>query len=185
MPGATTDLQRIKQAENAKASAMRLSNGVSLTIKQVPPSLYIDILTKSTEGAPKPPVTYIERLGREQENPVDPDYQEALRNYKVRQARVISDAFLLHGTYLFECPADVEGPDKDGDWLENIIATGLPMPRNKRERYLLWLKTVALANEKDYTDVMEAVGKKSGVREEEVAKATDTFRPGEGPDSAS
>jgi hypothetical protein len=182
MPGATTDLQRIKQSESARANAFKLTNGIVLTIKQVPPSLYIDIMTKSSEGRPKPPVMFIERLGRTEENPADPDYQEALKNFSVRQIKAISDAFLLHGTSLLECPAGIEGPDTDGDWIENIIASGLPMPRNKRERYLFWLKVVALVDEKDYVAVMEEVGKKSGVNEAQVAKATQSFRPGEEPD---
>lgn len=180
MPGSSqsaSPLAKIKQSENARASVLTLSNGVKLTVKKISPSLFMDIMTNADKDRPKPPVVFIESLGRSEENPADPDYQEALRAYNMGRSKKLSDMFLVMGTSLYECPPNIEGPESDGEWLQNARELGLDSKNTKRGRYLLWLKSEALSEVEDYQLVMEEVGKKSGVREADVDAAAGSFRP--------
>lgn len=176
MPGASA-LSKIDQSQKDRANVLKLSNGVELLIKRISPAIFIDIMTEADEGRPQPPVTYIERLGRDEANPDDPDYQERLRAFNVQRSKRMSDMFLIYGTRLYACPAGIESPDVDGEWLENARELQIDSKNTKRGRYLLWLKTVALEDADDYAKVMEEVGRKSGVRTADVEAAQESFRP--------
>ncbi len=63
----------------ATSNTLTLSNGVVLRLKSVPAFLAAQFTRKIQR--PKPPRQFIERLGREEENPDHPDYLEALEKY--------------------------------------------------------------------------------------------------------
>lgn len=174
------DLARIKQSQADKASAVKLSNGVELLVKKIPSPKMIDILQLANNGRPKPPVVMIERLGRKEENPDDPDYKDALSAFNVGRGKVLMDAFLMYGTQLYSCPANIPGPDKPEEWMDGMAEIGLSAPTSKRGIYLEWLKSVALEDEDDFTKIMNEVGRKSGVRQEDVNTAAATFQSDSG-----
>lgn len=178
------DLAKIKQSQNDKASAITLSNGVQLLIKKIPSPKMIDILQLANRGRPTPPMAFIENLGRQEANPSDPDYKEALASFNVQRGKVLMDAFLLYGTKLYVCPADVPSVDKPQEWMDGMGEIGISAPTSQRGIYLEWLKSVALAEEDDFTKVMDEVGRKSGVREQDVKNAAATFQPEPGRETA-
>lgn len=181
MPG---DLAKIKQSQADKASAITLSNGVQLLIKKIPSPKMIDILQASNRDRPRPPVNFVERLGRSEENPDDPNYKESLAAFNVNRGKVLMDAFLMYGTKLYVCPADVPSVDKPEEWMDGMSEIGMNAPTSPRGIYLEWLKSVALAEEEDFTRVMDEVGRKSGVRQEDVKNAAATFQSDAGRDTA-
>lgn len=176
MPG---DLQKLKQSQADKSNALTLSNGIVLTIRKVSYPIMIDILHKAQEGRPRPPVTYIEHLGRNEENPDDPDYKEAINTWNTSRGKILSDNFLKLGTKLFSCPPDIPKPDDQArwnEWMDDLEGSGFQTPKSAGARYLMWLKLVALVNDEDYTLVIDEVGKKTGVREADAQAAMESFR---------
>lgn len=172
-----SDLKKIDQSQKDRKDLLTLSNGIVLMVSRVPATILVDVMAEVRRERPKPPVHYIERLGREEENPSDPDYIEAMESFKLRQAKIVGDAFLAAGTKLWSCPEGMPKPDdKDADWLENMRILNINIPDGRRGRYLMWLKAVALVEQDDYAKVMEEVGRKSGVRETDVQSAAESFR---------
>lgn len=188
-PGVSTmeQTQRIAEGAAVKAAAVSddlkpptsvtLSNGIELKIRKVPPLL----LTRAQEQieVPKVPESYIESKGEVEENPNHPEYIAAVQHYNEAVNMAALNAMLLTGTSFASAP---DGLDKPGDsgWAETIEALGIPIPASTPGRYLAWLRYYALEDPMDMLQVMEAVGRVTGISEADVLKAVESFRSGEG-----
>lgn len=165
-------LRAIDRSSNgAREDLVTLSTGVILKINKVSRSIYADILAQFTE--PDIPTVYIEDKGREEENPDDPAYKKRLRKYNVDVSKALSDATILLGTELHECPSDVT-PMSNREWLDKMAALRYDV-KNKSNRYLLWVKTVAIGDENDYQLINQSVGRLNGVTETDAAQAVKQF----------
>lgn len=153
-------------------NTITLSTGVVLRGKQAPPLALIRIM--GSFPRPKPPVYFAKNMGREMENPDDPDYIERVRAWQMDSSNAMLNALILLGTELVSKPKKMEGPDDDG-WLEEyrLLSTEM-LPQNKSWRYLTWITFKAAINEKDLNLIKEVVGRLSGVPESKV-KAAETF----------
>ena len=138
------------------------------------------LIRQAAANLPEPqvPRTYIEELGREEENPEDPDYLAACEEHDGRTFEVTSNMFLAVGTSILEVPDGVDKPDDDG-WLQVLEAVGIPIDTSTpARRYLAWLQYYALAEQSDLLLLIGAVAARSGVQEGAVQVAAKSFRSG-------
>lgn len=160
-------------------------NGVKLKLKKVSSR----IATDAMRAIPMPtvPYVYIEDKERNEENPNDPDYLQAVQDTKNERGSVLMDIYFVMGSELYEIPTNgVEPPDSIAwsDVLLNVlnkVKDGiLNIPESGRLRYLCWLKYYAL-EDKDQVDLLAAILRYCGTAtEEDVSKALDSFRSDEG-----
>ena len=151
-----------------------LSNGVVLGVRPVPPLA----IRQAVLNVPKPPVpvTFLEDKGREEENPNDPEYLEALAAYRDATGQAALNVLLLMGTKLESLPEGLCGPDGD-EWLGDLEFLGLTIDKeNPRARYLAWLQFYAIPSNADITRALEGPAKAAGVAEGDVAAAIESFR---------
>lgn len=173
-------IKKVVEAE-ARAAAIStngrvqitLSTGVILNLRPVPKQ-FIYEATRSFER-PRVPVVLNKDKGREEENPADPDYQEAVQRYIIDTANAATDVAMLRGTEIAHRPKDVPGPD-DEIWIQEMEVLRLPMRNNPRARYLAWLKAIAAPLDHDIRTLLEEIGRLTGVSEADVADAVEHFR---------
>lgn len=155
------------------------SLGVVLKLKPVPPMLMADIRSNLKE--PKPPL--VPNTDKDpdnpplEENPADPEFQSAMRDYHQRVSEMTYAVFLTRGTSLVTVPDGVEPPDST-DWSDEISEfTGMEIPKVGKRRYYAWLKYVALTNMEDFGRLLSKVANFAGITSEvDVAQAAESFR---------
>lgn len=154
---------------NVSNNTVCLSSGVVLKVKQANPMLLITVMASFPR--PLPPVQFNKMMGRNMENPDDPDYISRVKAWSTENSGAVLSAFILLGTELYSKPEGVPGPFDD-EWLETYEALGLTVKANNREwRYLKWVMTIATTNEHDIELIRDAVGALSGVKEADVSAA--------------
>lgn len=159
----------VEMASTPQGDTITLSSGVTLRGKQANPLILVQVMAAFPR--PEPPMVYMQAMGREIENPDDPDYIERLQSWKMEYADRMVTAMVSLGTELVSVPKGMARPEKD-DWLEEYSLLGLPLhPESKAWRYLTWVKYHAVKNENDMKLIQEVVGRLSGVRESAVKSA--------------
>jgi hypothetical protein len=148
---------------------IRLSTGVVLKGKCAPIGTLIMVLSHFKR--PEPPIYHNKTMGRDMENPDDPDYLARVQAFQIEQADGVLNAMILLGTELASKPKGMPGPDSD-KWLDEFSLLELPMkPENERWRYLTWVKTLACPDANDSKLIQEVVGRLSGVSKSDVRAA--------------
>lgn len=174
---------------------IRLSTGVVLRGLKANTGTLISIIAAFPR--PRPPVWIHPQMGREMENPNDPDYIARVSSWQTEQGNAVITAFILLGTELVSKPSDMLGPypvmkkskvpdgvDGGGkkkfkevevisrDWIEEYELLNLPMrPENLKWRYLTWVKFKAAPEDTDLKLIQEVVGRLSGVSKKDVQAA--------------
>lgn len=163
-------IQALDDAHRPQDNLIRLSTGVVLRGKMAPPLTLMMIM--SAFPHPKPPTWKNPEFGgREMENTDDPDYLERVKSWQVEQSNAMTNALIITGTDLVEKPAGMSGPDEDG-WLNEYSLLNLPMHSdNKAWRYLIWVQFKAATSSDDIKEIMQVVGRLSGVPESAVKSA--------------
>ena len=152
------------------------SNGIVLRIRAVPSHVTREVLRQLKE--PRVPTWHNAAKERDEENPLDPDYIEAVAEFKNKQVDLTNRAYLLH-THVNEpdgMPDDVEGPEGT-EWsdFQELLGITVHSLSDKRERYIDWLKFHILTDA-DFRDLMTAIYVAGGlVSEEDVKAAVDSF----------
>jgi hypothetical protein len=165
-------VKAIESAKNPEDDTITLSTGVVLRGKQVPTLILVKLMAAFPR--PKAPTWINPNMGREMENPDDPDYLERIKAWKVESSNVTLNALILLGTELVKVPKKMSGPDED-DWVDEYKLLGLPMyPENKSWRYLTWITFRAAPDLNDLNLLKEVVGRLSGIPENKV-EAAETF----------
>lgn len=151
-----------------------LSNGIILHLRAVPPFIIRDAAMKVER--PKPPIVHIPEKGRSEENPADPDYQDALVRWEGAMIDAGMRQMLRFGVERIELPEGMRGPD-DEEWVENLRDADMDCDVSTvGRRNEMWLRYVAMATSQDISLVTNAVGLLSGISEREVSAATSSFR---------
>lgn len=152
----------------------RLSNGVLLRFKPIPPLALQQVASQFEQ--PQPPMWMNKDKGREELNPVDPEYKKALVEFGQRQFMALVDVILLIGTEVAEVPEGTLPVDSD-EWLEPLEALGLLVPvADKYQRRLSWLKLYLIQSRDDLSSVFRAAISAAGVSEAQVAEMIAAFR---------
>jgi len=161
--------EELKKKED---NTIKLSTGVVLRCMQAPPLMLIRVMAAFPR--PKPPVWHDPKMGRDMENPDDPDYIDRLKAWSMDQSNAMLNALIIFGTELVSKPKDIPSY-KDDAWLEKYTLLGMEMkPDNQSWRYLTWVTTFAAVTAEDFNMIKEAVGRLSGVPEKDV-QAAETF----------
>ncbi len=168
-----TVVKAVREAKVTPNSLVTLSNGVTLRTKRVPNMIFLDITRKFR--APKVPKFMNEDIGREEDNPNDPEYIEAYNQYQADIASSIVDTMLLLGTEFVSAPKDID-PPSGKKWSSKLKVLGIDSGDDESLAYLQWIKYYAAAEDTDINAIVAAVGRLSGVSEEDVADAVDQFR---------
>lgn len=90
---------------------IRLSTGVVL--KGHPANSTTLIAVIASFPRPKPPIYHNDRMGRDMENPDDPDYISRVQAWQVEQGDALLTAFILLGTELVSKPKGMIGPNPE------------------------------------------------------------------------
>lgn len=139
------------------------------------------ILNNITRERPQPkvPRVFIEAKGREEENPNDPDYLEAMNNYNYEIGMLAIDISVALGTAL-----DLDEPQavdlifpQEEEWRAGLIFIGLTPSELGPARYVDWIKYYATTSITELQALHEAVRSLSGyVTESAVQAVEDSFR---------
>jgi hypothetical protein len=151
-----------------------LSTGVKLKCKQIPHWLISDLLDELNESKPEMPKFFDERRKIELDNPDSEDYVKKISDWNARAGIAFSNSMIIEGSELVHLPDGMPGPD-DAEWLERMAAQKRDLS-NKYTVYLMWVKYVAGPTNEDTKLILQAIGRFSGVREEDVDEAVDNFR---------
>lgn len=154
-----------------------LSTGVQLRLKAVSPFVINEALSRIVR--PTVPKQFIESKGREEENPIHPEYLQAIRDYDAERSRVSQEAMFLLGVEVVNIPQGFQKPEED-DWAEELTFLGMDIATDGRRRRLEWLRYWAIRGVDDLQAVSLGISRLSGVPEEDVQKAAESFR-GEAP----
>lgn len=155
-----------------------LPSGVVVLTKRVPWALVAAVDARMKHMRPKPPVVFIKARGKNEENPNDPDYKAALQSWEVDSALATYDVFLLEGVEVLAVPEGMPGP-ADQDFIERMEALGEDMATEPK-RKIRWLRYVAAAEPEAISQLIEEVGNRTFIREDEVEAAAGTFPADEG-----
>lgn len=190
----------IDEGGKVKNNEIYLSTGVVLVAKQANPSMLIRAMT--AHRRPTPPVVFIENMGREMENPDDPDYISRVDAWQMEYSNSMLTVFIGLGTELKSLPKGFEGPhpktvkkpildkgkpvldekknptfedvEKTPAWLEDYRAMGLTVvPNSPTWRYTAWVMYKAAPTKEDTDKITEAVKSLSGIKEADVKDAGD------------
>lgn len=155
---------------------VRLSTGVVLKAKQANPNILIRIMTANPR--PKPPVVFMQAMGREMENPDHPDYIAQVNAWEMAYNNGMLNALVALGTEVHSIPKKFPKPEDD-NWIADYKALGLPVdPTSEAWRYITWVLFKAAPVDTDTKAIMEKVKSFSGVKEADVKNA-ETFPDGD------
>lgn len=172
--GADRALEFVNQleaaAKRAREEKIVLSNGIVLRLRPVSSTA----VQRAVEQIPLPsvPTTWIEDKQRDEQNPNDPDYLDALEQAHTARLNAVFTMLQVMGTAFESAPDEMCGPDDDA-WIELLEAAGLSVDRewNKAQRYRHWLEEYALDHPSDRSKISALHFAYSGINEGEVAKA--------------
>ena len=168
-------VNEVENEEREGSNIFTLSSGVKIRLKPVNQFFIFQVMSKFKP--PKIPVVFNEQKGRDEENPNDPDYLEAIEQYDADRAQAGNDVCLLRGIDILEVPKGVVDHNSK-QWKEEMEIVGI-QTKNERLRYLSWLKAIAMPTHEELNIVLEGIGRLTGVTEASVAAAADGFRSDE------
>lgn len=159
----------VEKAQKPDDNTVTLSTGVVVRGKQVPQLHLIKVMAYLPR--PKIPVWFNASMGREMENPEDPDYIERVKEWKMASGNLMLESLILLGTEIVSIPKKMPGPNSD-DWIDEYKTLRMEMrPESKNWRYLTWFTFKAAFIAADLDLIKEVVGRLSGVPEAKVDAA--------------
>lgn len=177
--------------EEAKLSpraeeSIKVSTGVVFKVKEVPQVAYADLRNSLPE--PVPPIFYNPDYDREEPNENDPRYLAAKANWEIAMSSAVMNINILFGSEIENIPESIPAPDSE-EFKEKLVFLLKTMGWSKDEaksigkleRYLFWVKYEACKGKisgenSDLSTLFSAIGRASGVPEEDVAEAIEKFR---------
>lgn len=168
MGNVVTDVKRIGLGDK---ETVVLSTGVKVKFTPVGASLIDAINSKFVQ--PEPPMMMIEDKGREEPNPMHPDYIKALNDHERAKGNAVIDALMVFGVEL------VDGMPEDESWVDklkflskqmNQDVTGLDLT-DKFERELAYKRLVVFS-----ALDMDTLFRNTGVTQEAIDAAKENFR---------
>jgi len=157
-----------------KEAQVTLTNGIIIQTKPISQ----DAIRRIIDRVDKPtiPVVFIDSRDREEENPNDPDYLDALEKYHSDILNKVYDAMFILGTSCAYVPEDYYKPESE-EWVQFLGVAGIEINNeNKFTRYRDWLKLYACSSQFDYFQLTSVLYRRVGVMEKEVIDAIGFFR---------
>lgn len=163
------------QALPSDPSIFVASNGLRLKLRRVSQMVMLDSARRLTP--PRPPKVFLEEKGRDEENPNDPEYIRALRNYSIDTGMLGMATYFVLGTTIIEpLPTDLT-PVQSDEWVELLLAVDptIDIPATGPRRYLMWLKMYALSDSDNTALLTQCVRFSGGTLEVDVHAAQALF----------
>jgi hypothetical protein len=158
------EVAKERDAKSRRDEIRTLSTGVKVRITPVSASLISEVTTRYKY--PKVPTFFNEDKGRDEENPVHPDYLAAKEDVDNLRVQGAMDAMALFGVEL------LDGVPEDGVWVKKLKLLGIEFDENDPvERDFYYKKHIALAGP-DFA----LLGRISGLSEEAITAAEDSFQ---------
>lgn len=171
----TRVMDAVEQATSILANEFRTKSGVILRTRKVKTSIVRNAWKALKE--PKPPMIWIEALGRYEENPNDPSYGEAIGNYNLARADATQNVYLMLGCDVKYVPDGYPLPGDDS-WTEALEELELTIPSKDKPgaRKVAWLLYHVLEDQVEQAELQKQIMRMSGlVLEEDVKEAEDSF----------
>jgi len=157
-----------------------LSTGIQAILRPVSASLLQDVMSRIVD--PAEPWVMNEEKGRKEIDPYDTEYLAKLASNNIERARASMDAMAMFGIEL------VDGLPEDASWLKRLRQFEklgyLDLKQfdmeDEIDQEFLYKRYIALGNQ----DLM-AIGKMSGIRQEDIEEAETSFRSPKGRDADS
>ena len=166
-------------AGDGEQDTLTLSTGVVLRLR-TPSEMVVESSFRAVKKhEPKPPRVYIKDKEREEENPSDPDYLAALKEWKVEVGMRGLRALIPSGTTMESVPDSLPGPE-DEDYIDLMASMTIDPGSGRFTRYVQWVLHVACAGIDDIDNLSNALQRLIGVSEEDVAKAQAMFQGDKG-----
>lgn len=125
---------------------------------------------------PQVPTTFIEELGRWEENPNDPNFLEELQEYNITKSNITINVLLMMGTQPHFIPDGV--PAVDSDWTAEFAEAGLNIPETPKAKYVAWLRYIVLEDHEEENELQQNVMRMSGIVQEKDAQEAESSFPG-------
>jgi len=141
-----------------------LRSGVRVKLNPVPDMLVQRVMSKIKK--PKVPMWYNPDKERQEPNPQDPDYQDAVRVAEEERGIAAMDTSIMFGAEL------VDGLPDDRSWIRKLRYMGIEVDEDDEfELEFAYLKYIAFANSADMEYVLQA-----DLQERDIENAGATFR---------
>jgi hypothetical protein len=163
-----------RRGNGTHTATVTLSTGVILKVRSVSPF----IIRESVRSIKRPPIPkqWIDDKGREEENPQHPAYLQALEDYNDAIGIAVTNCLVTMGTEIVSRPEGFDGPD-DTEWVDVLESADVTdIPTEGRKRYLKWVRLWAVQTSDDLSLIMSKMRELSGVPEEAVLEAAESFR---------
>jgi hypothetical protein len=154
-----------KKAGRSEEKVDKLSTGIKAKLGPVSASLIDEVTAKVKD--PPVPMWHNEEKGRDEPNPGDPAYIEALSDAERERGKAAMDALVMFGVDL------VDGVPEDDGWLVKLQFLGVVEDRelSAMEREFVYKKYIAVSAA-DVGKITEL----SGISSEELQEAEATFQ---------
>ncbi len=162
-------------AADETQETLRLSTGVVLKLHIPAPMVVQSAFKEAKKNEPKPPTVYIKDKDRNEENPSDPDYVAALKQWRYEAGMRGLRALIPTGTTLETVPNGIPGPDHE-DYADLMASMQIDPGAGRFTRYVQWVLHVACGGVDDLDSLTNALMRRLGVTEEDVAEAQASFR---------
>jgi len=160
--------------KDSNANLVALSTGVTLRVKSVSNILFMEFQKKHPQ--PKIPMWHNEENGRDEPNPNNPDYLEAMQLWQSSTGLGMIDLMIIMGTSLESVAGEAPKFECD-DWIDDLAFAGIMVDgSNRRARWLAYVKYIAAPEDADMQKLMNGVSGQSGVAEADVQTAAIQFR---------
>jgi hypothetical protein len=163
------DVEREEAVKEPESDLITLSNGVVLEAVGVPPLLAQKIEAKFKY--PRVPKTFNEDKGRDEENPLDPNYLAQCEEIDEQKNMALIDLLVGLGTRIKTMSSSVPKLEET-EWREEIaFYLQEEIPTSPKAAYLYWVKYVLVAETADLQQIARKVTRKMGVSEGAVGNA--------------
>ncbi|MFW6031168.1 MAG: hypothetical protein ACOC9T_01135 [Myxococcota bacterium] len=168
---ALKEYDRLAERAKVRREPITLGNGIKLRPEPIPEQA----VRLAVRKIQLPEVPVVDGM----ENPLDPDYQQAMDEAQTQRLQAYQELIMYMGLHPHEIPEGMHGPD-DPEWLEPLHAAGVEDrtldDMTTSERRYNWLKMYALADPWDLTLAVTSYTPRFGIQVEEVIAAVDWFR---------
>lgn len=151
-----------------------LPSGVKVRLTSVPSMIVLAV--SQSLPTPKVPIWHNPDKDRDEPNPIDPDYIEAVKRHGEQLGQLTTAAYLANGVKVLEVPEDKYPLDSD-EWIERLEILGIAPRVSGIGRYIDWLQWHVLGDT-DITDIITGIAVLNGtISEAQVEQAAESFRP--------
>lgn len=157
-------VKTVASRQGEKEKVTTLSTGIRAKILPVSASLIDEVTARVRD--PKVPMWHDEEKGRDEPNPNDPNYQDALQDAQRERGVAAMDAMIMFGVEL------VDPMPEDDKWIKRLKFVGVDVDNSDEiAKEFSYKKHIAVG-----AADLKMLTAASGITEEDIAEAERTFQ---------